>query len=173
MTRPALGAPSLDSQEPGRLRDLVLAQVALLQSVDTNQHALMSAWGGPAICHNFYATPTGNATYTATFRMPPGVTDCDVSLLLGGIGIVTITTAADSTGTALSTTSGYQPEFADWVSTGGVAPTSAGATSGRAVTVASSASWAWADVDFTLTVTGVSGTLYILAIELRPIHVSR
>lgn len=173
-----LASPEVDATTPVEVTDPAPALVSYLRTVMTRQHALMSEWGGPPICRSLYILATGNVTHTVTVRVPPGVTDLDMALLLWGNGTLTITSAVDATGTALVSvapidSTAIEEETALWVSTGGALTTAAGATSARAVTVASSASWTWADVDLTFTITGVTTRFGVLAMETRPIHVAR
>lgn len=156
------------------VRDMAPALVDYLRMIRSRQHALMSAWGGPAVCRSLGLTSSGSTTWTVTVRVPPGVTDLGLALLCHGSAIITITTAADATGTELRSVAPNDAgaETPTWVSTGTVAPSSAGASSGRAVTVLSSASWTWSDVDLSIAVADVS-SVGLLAIETRPVHVAR
>lgn len=173
-----LTSPDVDTVQPIRVRDLAPAVIDYLRMIRQRQHALMSGWGGAAICRTLYIQATGDATHTVTVRVPPGVTDLDLALLAYGNGTVTITTSVDATGTELRSvapidSAAIEEEQAAWVSTGGALSSSAGASSARAVTVASSATWVWQDVDLTLTITGVTSRFGCLALETRPIHAPR
>ena len=176
MAAPPVYAPDVDLVTPVPVVDFAPARVSYLRDAATRQHAVMSAWIGPPICRSLYFTSTGAGTSYLTVRVPPGVTDIDVAVLLWGIGTLTITTSADSTGVAFVSTAAVDTdvdeESAIWLSTGGlVSATAAG--SGRALTVASSASWVWQNVDLTLTVSDVTTRFGCLAIETRPLHVPR
>lgn len=156
------------------LRDMAPALVDYLRMIRARQHALMSAWGGPAVCRSMGLTSSGATSWTVPIAVPPGVTDVGLDLLCHGSAIITITTSADATGTELRAVApnGAGADTPVWVSTGGLAPSSAGASSGRAVTVLSAVSWAWSDVDLTIAVTDVA-SFGLLALETRPIHVAR
>lgn len=180
MAREPLFGPALDTLDAGRLKDPAVAGIALLQQVDLRQHALMTGWGWPPCACTFYLGTTGAATAVFPVRVPPGVTDIDVSLLLAGFGTVVVTSAVDAVGTSFTcmngtnaVAAGADAELGEWFESGGPMPSSYGATSGRAVTVASSPSWDPQDVDLTFTVSGVTTAFTILALEIRPIHVPR
>lgn len=173
-----LTSPDVDDLRPVTVRDLAPALIDHLRTIRQRQHALMSGWGGCAVCRTLYIQATGDVVHTVTVRIPPGVTDLDLALLAYGNGTCTITTSADATGTVLRSvapidSAAIEEEQAAWVSTGGALSSSAGASSGRAVTVASSASWVWQDVDLTLTITGVTTRFGCLALETRPVHAPR
>ena len=142
------------------------AAIAYPREARNRQHALMTGWGGPPICRSYYLSTTTDTTRSVTLHLPPGVTQVYVGLLAWGNGSITVTTSADGTGTVFTLvgpvdTGAMDEESAAWV------------LGGRPVTVASSASWAWADVDFTLTVDVVDTVVGALAFEVRPIHVPR
>lgn len=169
---------SVDVDDPIGMLDPQPAVVSLLKLIEAKQHSVMSAWGGPPRCLTEVLKATGATSTVLTVSIPPGVTDVDIAVLLAGTGTLVITSTADATGTQfVSDNNAAAPttdaEMASWFQTSGALPTSAGATSGRAVTVASSSSWAWQDVDLTLTVSAVTSSLTILAIEIQPIHVPR
>lgn len=171
-------AYSVDVDDPIGLIDPQQALVALLKQVELRQHSLASEWGGPPRCMTEVLKATGATSTVITVSVPPGVTDLDIAMLLAGTGTVVVTSSVDATGTQfVSDNNAAAPttdaEVASWFQTSGALPTSAGATSGRAVTVASSASWAWQDVDLTITVSAVTSSLTILALEVQPIHVPR
>lgn len=177
MASPPVFAPEVDLVGIVPVVDFAPARVSYLRDAATRQHAVMSAWGGPPVCRSVYFSATGPTTTYITIRVPPGVTDVDVAVLVWGIGTLTITTSADATGCAFTqgaaVDADVDEESAVWLSTGGVQSTAAGAGSGRALTVAASASWVWQDVDLTLDVTAVTTRFGLLAIETRPIHVPR
>lgn len=169
---------SLDIDDPVRFLDPRAALVSVLRGIETRQHALMSAWGGCPRVYAMLIKATGSSSKTLTVRCPPGVTDFDLGFLLAGTGTLTVTSSADATGTEIvcdnnASTPTTDADLARWFYTGGAASTSAGASSGRAVTVASSASWAWTNVDLTLATSSVTSSLTLLAVEVRPIHVAR
>lgn len=169
---------SVDVDDPVRFRDPIGAMVTLLRLLELKLHSLMSQWGGPPRCYTQIIKATGNVTTTRTVRVPPGVTELDLAVRIAGTGTITITSTADATGTAFkmdnnSATPTTDAERAQWFETGGYMPTSAGAASGRAVTVAASATWVWQNVDLTIAITGVTSSLTLLALEVRPIHVPR
>lgn len=169
---------SVDVDDPIGLSDPTPALIAYLRLIEQKQHALMSAWGGPPRCMTEIIKATGASSTVLTVSIPPGVTDIDIAVLLAGTGTLVITSTADATGTQfISDNNAGAPttdaEMASWYATSGYLPTSAGAASGRAVTVASSASWAWQDVDLTLTTSSVTSSLTVLAVEIQPIHVPR
>lgn len=160
---------------PG-VADLTAAGVAILRTIAARQHALMSGWGGSNVCRSVYLNTTTSSSDTFTIRIPPGVTECDIQVLAYGTGTVTITSTVDATGTKWTIASPHDGssdlEMARWHGTGGPLPSSLGATSGRAVTVASSASWSWDNVDLTIALAAET-RVGILAIEIRPIHQPR
>lgn len=169
---------SVDVDDPIGLLDPQPALVSLLRTAEQRQHALASWWGGPARCMTEVLKATGATSTVVTVSIPPGVTDVDIALLLAGTGTVVVTSSADGTGTQFASDNNAaapttDAEIASWFQTSGYLPTSAGAASGRAVTVAASASWAWQDVDLTITVSAVTSSLTILALEVQPIHVPR
>lgn len=177
MTSPVAG-PELDTLVAVGVTDFALALSSYLRDAQVRQHALMSEWGGPPVCHSCYLSTTGSTSTTFTVRLPPGVTDVRVDVLAWGNGTLTITTSADATGSALThvspvDTGAVDEESAVWIGTGSTLPSSAGATSGRAVTVRSSVAWTWTDVDLTLAITGVATGFGIRAIETRPFHATR
>lgn len=177
MTSPIAG-PELDTLPTVRVTDFALALASYLRDAHTRQHALMSAWGGPPVCHSCYVASSGATSTTFTVRVPPGVTDLRIDVLAWGNGTLAITSSVDATGSTLThvapvDTGAADEESAVWIGTGSTMPTSAGATSGRAVTVRSSVSWTWADVDLTLTISDVATEFGIRAIETRPFHAAR
>lgn len=180
MAREPLFGPALDTLDAGRLKDPALAGIALLRQVDLRQHALMTGWGWPPCAYTFYLAATGATSQVLSVRVPPGVTDLDLSLLMAGFGTVVVTSAVDAVGTQLqclngtnAVAAGADAELGEWFETGGPMPSSYGATSGRAVTVASSASWGPQDVDLTFTVSNVTTAFTILGVVVRPCHVPR
>jgi len=173
-----LTSPDVDTLGIVPVVDLAPAAIDYLRAVRTRQHALMSAWGGPAVCRTLYILATGNATHTVTVRVPPGCTDLDLSVHAFGNGTLTVTSSADATGTQLVSvapidSAAIEEEAAQWISTGGALSSSAGASSGRAVTVRSSNAWTWVDVDLTFAITGVTTRFGIMALETRPAHPPR
>lgn len=169
---------SVDIDDPIRMNDPRGAVVAILRQIEHKQHSLMSQWGGPPRCYTEIIKATGATSSVLTVAIPPGVTDCDIAILMAGTGTVVVTSTADATGTQfMSDNNAAAPttdaELGQWFQTAGYMPTSAGAASGRAVTVAASASWAWVNVDLTITISAVTSSLTILAIEIQPIHVPR
>lgn len=169
---------SVDVDDPIRFRDPVGALVAFLRLIELKVHSLMSQWGGPPRCYTQIIKATGDVTTTRTVRVPPGVTDLDLAVRLAGTGTVTITSPVDATGTQFKTDNNTgapttDAELGQWFETAGYLPASAGAASGRAVTVASSPSWAWQDVDLTIAVSAVTSSLTMLLLEVRPIHIPR
>ncbi len=173
MSRAPLFRPRLDLIPPQALVDERPARASYLREIDRRQHALMTGWGGPTVSRSFYVSTSGITAPTFTLRIPPGVTECDIGLLMFGIGEVTITTTGiDAVGTTLRNRGQTDEAQATWQRTGGVW-TSGSAATGRAVTVASSASWAWADVDFVFTTAAVTTAFGWHCVELAPIHVPR
>lgn len=170
---------TLDRRSLGRLDDLVPARVTLLRQVVTHQHTLMSGWGGPPQARSLYipAVTGGTASQVVSYRVPPGVTHADVSVLMQGRGTVTLTTSADATGTKLRCVSffdNFDSENAQWYSTEGVMDSTEGAESGRALQLVSAESWAHQNVDVTvaLDASGVDN-LQTWALVFRPVHVPR
>lgn len=178
MTAP-VPTPELDIAKVVPLVDMKPAVIDYLADIQRRQHALMSAWGGAPVSHSCHWNSGSDSAFTFTVRVPPGVTELGFSILAYGTATVTITTSVDATGTALSVVSPMDGGSADeenpiWYSTSGVMSSSLGASSGRAVTVRSSVAWTWTDVDLVFTMTNVgTGHIGILAIETRPVHVSR
>lgn len=175
MSTPPIHDVDLDLLTPGEVVDLAPALIDYLRRIHTRQHAMMSAWGGCAMVQGVDYTASGSTTWTHTIRVPPGVTECDLCFTVYGGAIMSITTTNDATGTQLRCvevggSSGAQTPTK--VATGGLIAASAGAASGRAVTVRSSVAWTWADVDLTIALTDVDG-FGCLAVETRPIHVPR
>lgn len=175
-TRPRFS--SLDRMDVAELVDLVGARVAL---IPREQHDLMSGWGGPSQARSVYMQADDNTTnnYTISYRVPPGVTNVDVAVLVFGAGTVKLTTAADTTGTLFRSTDMLMQDSmqsaAVWLKSNGVY-NGYGAESGRALGVASSPSWAWTDTDVSVEVVGASQTgdeMYVLGLVFVPIHVAR
>ena len=175
MSTPPVFDLDLDLLDPVALRDMAPALIDYLRTARTRQHALMSAWGGPAVCRSCNYQAVIDTTATFTVRIPPGVTDIDLALTCFGTAVINITTSADAVGTELRAVApggSNGDETPIKVATGGLISSSAGAGSGRAITVRSSVSWTFADVDLEFDLTGVD-SFGILAIETRPIHVPR
>jgi len=164
---------SLDIADTTQLLDLAPARAS---SLPRQQHALMSGWGGPPQCRSWIApSPSGGSdTYVISYRVPPGVTEVDVAVLMYGDGTVTFTTSADATGTRLRTVG--QPggnevlESARWYGTAGTLDTDNGAESGRALIVRSAVAWEWTDVNITAV---VYNDLWTYALTFTPLHIPR
>lgn len=166
-----------DTYAPIVLRDLVPARASDLPRL---QHAVMSSGGGPPQARSVYYVAESGAsqTYTLSVRVPPGVTDVDVEVIVNGNGTVEMTTSADATGTllraAVSVTNGED----DWVSfsgvrTNGVQSPAYGAE-GRALGVVSSAVWYYQNVDVTVVVdASATADLRVYGLTFFPIHVPR
>lgn len=178
MTAP-VATPELDMVYVAPMVDMKAAVVDHLSDIQRRQHALMSEWGGAAVCHTTHWNVGADAALTFTVRVPPGVTELGLAILAYGAATITVTSSVDATGTAFSVLSpidggGADEESPTWYTTSGPMSSTLGADSGRAVTVRSSVAWVWADVDLTFTATDVgTGHIGILAIETRPVHVSR
>lgn len=134
--------------------DIYPARVDLIIDADVKAHGATAGWGGPGNWIGLYLTE-GQAA-EVMIRVPPSVTDVDLVFMVTGTGKVTVTSSADSTGTELewALASENVVTSAAQVGTGGPLPTSAGAASGRAVTVRAAVAWTW--IDETLTITSAS-----------------
>ena len=161
------------------LDDLVVARAGLLRQVAERQHALLSGWGGPPQARTLQIQATNGATASrvVSYRVPPGVTHANVSLLLEGRGTATLTTAADTTGTQLRNSEDVDSlngDVAQWHATEGVYDATEGAESGRALQLVSAAAWSHQDVDVTVAIDAeASMDFAIWAAVFRPVHVPR
>jgi len=162
----------VDNAPASALVDLEPARAWILAEAMQRQHSLATGWGGPA-----YFCGCGideGDTGHLLIRVPPGVTECNLTLLVAGLGDVTITSTNDgAVGTRLTwATGGDDLAHVGQVSTVGVLDSSLGANSGRAITVSSSVSWTWQTERLTLTVaSGGPGTIH--GVLVRPVHVAR
>jgi hypothetical protein len=91
----------------------------------------------------------------------------DMTLLVWGRGTATITTAADATGVELVGLSGDGVSLYE-LGTAGPLDASEGATSGRAVQVVAAESWAFQNVDVTVSLS-TSAEFGIAEIVWRPV----
>ena len=170
---------TVDEFDLGYLRDPYPALVTLLREIAQRQHALRSAWGGPRTVYACEIKATGPTSVTFTVPVPPGVTELGFAVRVAGQGTLTITTSLDATGTAFTVGSNTGSALVDaelglWLPEAiALLPTSAGASSGRAVKVASILTWDWFDVDLTLAITNVTGSFTMLELETIPLHVAR
>jgi len=156
------------------LRDPVTAEVTLVGTIANRHHDMMAGWGRPDNARGMYYVATGTATIVIPCRVPPGVEVMDLSLLLYGEGTIKATCATDGTGGLL--TSSALPataEFASWVGTAGPIASSEGFESGRAITVSASPVWSFQDIDVTLEIASVVGSLGILGVWWRPVRQRR
>lgn len=153
------------------ITDLQPARTWVLNEIHARQHSMMSAWGGPGHWCSLHIDEGDTATVLV--RVPPGVTEMDMTLLCSGIGDVTITSTNDATGSRLVWLMQGDLVTAAWpVSTTGESDSGNGANTGRAVTVSSSVTWAWATERLTFTVaSGGPGTIW--GVLLKPIHRAR
>ena len=163
---------SLDTGSLDLIKDLTPARVGVIG--ERTQHALMSGFGGPPQCRSCYIT----ATRTISYRVPPGVTEVNIAALIAAgalnTGTVTFTTSVDGVGTLFAPVGDAIDDVAaaTWISTAGFLAQSAGAESGRALTVRSAVAWTWADVDINVTVTP-SSTIVLFALIFSPIHTEK
>jgi hypothetical protein len=160
--------------EAAPVLDPTAARSHLLEAADSTAHAAATAGGADPMWCGVYLTE--GLTGYVRIRVPPGVTECDLSILVAGSGSVTVTSGSDSTGSTLTwdTQAAISLTHAGTVETVGVLATSAGAASGRAVTVRSSVAWAWADEVLTIVSSSagsVDGVIY--GIHVTPIQVAR
>jgi len=165
----------VDNAPASALVDLEPARVWILAEAMQRQHSLMTTWGGPGIYAGLRADE--GDTVTLRFRVPPAVTEANITLITSGVGSVTITSSNDATGTTLTwSTGGDAVSTVSKVSTVGVLPAALGAASGRAVTVAAtynvSTSWVWTTEMLTFVVAS-AGTGTIHGVLVRPVHVAR
>lgn len=171
-TRPRFESLDIASTEP--LRDLAPARASELPR---QQHALMSAWGGPPQCRSCVLTSTGAILSVGiSYRVPPGVTEVDIAALMCGDGTILFTSPVDAVGAQLRANGQTADllEHATWKSTGGTLDPDNGAESGRALIVRTSAAWEWTDVVITTALdASASDDLYLFALTFSPIHISR
>lgn len=163
--RPADVAPILDP---------TAARAYMLEAADGNAHAVATAGGCDPIWCGLYLTE-GQTGYVR-IRVPPGVTDCSLAILVAGSGSVRVTSGTDSTGSTLTWDTGAAIAITQsgTVETVGVLPVSAGHATGRAVTVRSSVTWTWGDDILTVASSSagsVDGAIY--GIHVIPIQVAR
>lgn len=137
--------------------DVYPARVDLLMDADVKAHGSTAGWGGPGYWVGLYLTEGQSAE--VAIRVPPSVTDIDLRFMVTGTGKVSVTSSADSTGTELEWTlaSDDVVTSAAQVGTGGPMPTSAGASSGRAVTVRAAVAWTWIDETLTIASSSAGG----------------
>lgn len=153
--------------------EVIGASLDLLLNAEARQHAIMTKHGGAPYFLDIVIVATGGTSVIVPAWIPPGVLYCDLALCLFGMGNVTATCAADATGTKLTTrgdTAVAMAELGEWVGTSGILSDSLGAESGRAIQVASAVSWAWQQVDITLTISHVTTRCGIVGGLLTPIH---
>ena len=160
--------------ESAPVLDPTAARSHLLEATDSNAHAAATAGGSDPMWCGLYLEE-GQTGYIR-IRVPPGVTECDLALLVAGSGSATITSTTDATGSPLTwaTEEAINITKAGTVKTVGILATSAGAASGRAVTVRASVAWGWADEVLTIASSSagsVDGVIY--GIKVTPIHVVR
>lgn len=147
------------------------ARLERLRLVDDRQHALMTKFGGPPIYCDIAKIVTANDSVQAQVPIPPGVTYLDLGVFMFGKGDLTITSAVDATGTLFRSRGDPQgAEHSEWLWTSGVAASSFGAESGRAVQVASTPVWNWSTVLLTFGITNVTTRFGLLGVVLAPIH---
>lgn len=168
-TRPIL--MSLDTLPLPTLRDMMAARSS---DLPRDQHALMSAYGGPEQVRGCYlfATASTIATYTMSLRVAPGVTVVGIGILISGNGTASFTTAAGGSSTFMSAVAYADepsPENASRLF-GGIQV--AGDGEGNALAVRSSVAWDWTSVDITLTLTP-NHELYVYELSFVPVHVPR
>jgi len=163
--------------EAAPVLDPTAARSHLLEAADSTAHAAATAGGADPMWCGVYLTE-GQTGYVR-IRVPPGVTECDLSILVAGSGSVTITSGSDSMGSTLTwdTQAAISLTHAGTIKTVGVLDASdpdVDADSGRAVTVRSSVAWAWADEVLTI-VSSSSGSVdgVIYGIHVTPIQVAR
>jgi hypothetical protein len=162
----------VDKAAASFLVDIEPARVWILHEIHQRQHSLMSRWGGPGCWIGMNADESD--TVTVPIRVPPGVTEMDLTLMVSGVGDVTITSTNDNTiGSRLVwLMEGDALTQSHSISTAGEIDSSNGANTGRAVTVSGSVSWTWQTERLTFTITaGGPGT--IRGVMLRPIHKAR
>ena len=111
------------------------------------------------------------ASATFFIRVPPGVTKCDVVLLVSDDGEALVTSTNDATGTELHWSQQGDDVIGDavLVNTGGV-NTGDTAADGGPLTVRGAAAWTWVDETVTVAVTG-TGTVW--GVGIVPLHVSQ
>lgn len=173
-TRPIM--MSLDTLALPQLRDLMAARVS---DLPRDQHALMSAWGGPpqvASCY-YYATASTIQVYGFTIWAPPGVTEVGIGVLMSGNGTLEFNSAFDTWGSRFTSAVVYGDEPSMETATRAYNGTVLTASSsndayGRALTVRTAAEWGFQDVDLTVTITP-SPELYIYEMSFVPLHVPR
>lgn len=170
-TRPIL--LSLDTLALPQVRDLAAARAA---DLPRDQHALMSAFGGPAQTRSvtFTATSSTLATYYPSWRVPPGVTDVGIGIRASGNGVVTVQPAADAIGTSFIVSVVFDGDptvdAATRMYNGSVLP--GVSVVGRAVTALAAPVWEFTSVEFVLTI-DPAPTLYVYELSFVPIHIPR
>lgn len=169
---------SLDLADVTPLRDLAAARAS---DLPRQQHALMSGWGGPPQARSVYWGSESGVPYEGhiSYRVPPGVTEVDVSVLAWGEGTIRFLPSTDAVGTKLRfATLDYthtltgQLESAVWLGTAGVLDSDNGAESGRAMTVRAAVAWTWTDVEIQIDLTSTTDA-YVYAVTFTPLHIPR
>jgi hypothetical protein len=157
-------------QELATLTDPVIAGVDLVANIAHRHHDMMAGWGRPDRACGMYHRATGSGSIIIPCRVPPGVEEMDIALLVWGIGRAKLTCATDATGTFLRSLNLPTPQLAEWVETGGPIDSSEGPESGRALTVSASAVWAFQDINITVDIDDVNGEFGIAGVWWRPIR---
>ena len=166
---------SLDQGSAQSITDLSLANVEVMQQVDIAQFGLVTRWGSPDVWipgamldggTNWNGSSYDAVSGTFGFRLfvPPYVTEARYTLLVAGIGKALLRTDTDSTGSELKWSFNESTEIdgSAFVYSAGAIPSSEGAGTGRAITVASGATaeWTTEDVRVDVTRTNETGTVY-------------
>lgn len=164
---------SLDTAAVAGIRDLAPARAS---DLPRDQHALMSAWGGPEQARACYYTALAGVTttYYPSVRVPPGVTEMGVEVLMSGTGRVLITSPADATGSLLLSAVTYDDtsslENASRLYAGTVSDYS---SPGRALTVRSAVAWTWETVQLEMIINPNGFDVVIYGLSFVPIHIPR
>lgn len=166
---------SLDLADVSEIRDMREARAS---DLPRDQHALMSSWGGPEQARSVYYTSTGGTTttYYPSARVPPGVTDVGIEILVSGSASILITSAVDAVGSLFTSAVTYADtptsESATRIYNSGT-DSSQGAP-GRALTVRSAVAWTWETVQLTLVIDPLSAEdVVIYGLSVVPLHIPR
>jgi len=138
------------------LTDPAEASIALLQHVESKQHAMMSQWGGPAC--TVACSILENVTRGLHVRVPSGCKTMSLGLVVSGVGSATITSDTDATGSTLAWNVPGEDVPANAAIIWGSGPNAgAAAATGRAIDVSSAASWRWENEMLTVASSGAAG----------------
>jgi len=149
--------------------DPVIAEVNLVATIAHRHHDMMAGWGRRDRACGMYHRATGSGFIVIPCRVPPGIEEMDVALLVWGIGRAKLTCSTDATGTYLRSINRPSPQLTEWVETGGPIDASEGPESGRALTVSATTVWDFQNIGVRVDIDEVSGEFGIAGVWWRPI----